>query len=170
MLLSLCRCQLRHIHHASKNIVTSILGGRWCHGIWWISWSPTRNWISLQLWRCVMWRSGRLLTNWEQLRWIKDWIIQWRRHIYHWWWQLIYLWVTVLTIKELFITRGCSLPNLIISCSTFVATTNTLWTWKDECNMSLWWCCVPVIFCCWWPTKGESKRFRATVSLVFMFK
>ena len=27
----------------------------------------------------------------------------------------------------------------------FLATTNTLWTWHDECNMSLWWCCVPVI-------------------------
>ena len=41
--------------------------------------------------------------------------------------------------------RSRSLPTLIVPCSTFVVTTNTLWTWHDECNMSLWWRCVPVI-------------------------
>ena len=33
--------------------------------------------------RSVLWRSGRLLTNQGQLIWINDWIIQWRRNIYH---------------------------------------------------------------------------------------
>ena len=41
--------------------------------------------------------------------------------------------------------RSRSLPTLIVPCSTFVATTNTLWMWNDERNMDLWWCCVPVI-------------------------
>ena len=53
--------------------------------------------------------------------------------------------VNLFAVKSLVITRICSLPTLIVPCSTFVATTNTLWTWHDECNMSLWWCCVPVI-------------------------
>ena len=96
--------------------------------------------------RSVLWRSGWLLTNRGQLRWIDDWIIQWRRHSYHQWWQLIDIWVTVLVIKSTVITRNHLLPNLIFPCSTFVATNNTLWTWYDEFNMSLWWCCVPVIF------------------------
>ena len=95
--------------------------------------------------RSVLWRAGWLFTNREHLRWIDDWIIQWRRHMYHWWWQVIALRVNVLAIKALVITRSRSLPTLIVPCSTFVATTNTLWTWHDECNMSLWWCCVPVI-------------------------
>ena len=42
---------------------------------------------------------------------------------------------TVLVIKEPFITRSCSLPTLIVPCSTFVVTTNTLWMWHDECNI-----------------------------------
>ena len=37
------------------------------------------------------------------------------------------------------------MPTLIFPCSTFVATTNTLWMWHDECNMSLWCYCVTVI-------------------------
>ena len=41
--------------------------------------------------------------------------------------------------------RNRSLPTLLVPCSTFVATNNTLCTWHDECNMSFWWCCVPVI-------------------------
>ena len=46
--------------------------------------------------RSVMWRAGWLLTNQGLLRRINDWIIQWRRYRYHWWWKLISLWVTVL--------------------------------------------------------------------------
>ena len=199
MLLSLCRCKLRHINHIFINIVTSILGGRWWHGILRIRWSPTRYWRSLLLWHCVLWRAGLLLTNWGhlgwvnywivpcgrhryhqlwqlisicvavlaikapgitgsvlwrsgwllknwgQLRWIDDWIIQWRRHMYHWWWKFINIWVNALVIKGLVITSTCLLPIPIVPCSNFVATTNTLWTWNDECNMGLWWCCVPVI-------------------------
>ena len=38
------------------------------------------------------------------------------------------------------------LATLIVTYSAFVDTNNTLWTWHDECNMSLWWCCVPVAF------------------------
>ena len=95
--------QLRHINHAFINIATSILGGRRWHGIWRIRWSPTRYWRSLQIMRCIMWRSGWLLTNRGQLRWIDNWIIQWRRHRYHLWWQIIDLLVTVLAIKALFI-------------------------------------------------------------------
>ena len=197
MLLSLCRCQLRHINHAYINIATSI-GRRW-HGIWRIGWSPTRYWRILWLWRCILWRYGWLLTNRGQLMWINDWIIQWMSHMYHQWWQLIALWVTFLaikapvimrsvlciygllltnqgqlrwiddwiiqrrshryhrwwqlvaiwvtflSIKEPVITRIRLLPTLIVPCSTFVTTTNNLWSWYYECNMSLWWCCVPVI-------------------------
>ena len=105
MLLSLCWCQIRHIHHASINITTSILGGRSWHGIWGIRWSPTMYWRSLQIWCCVWWRSGWLLKNRGHLRWINYWIIQWRRHSYHQWWQLIALWVTLLAIKVPVITR-----------------------------------------------------------------
>ena len=130
-MLSLCRCQLRHIHHASINIATSVLGGRWCYGILRIIWSPTRYWKSLWLWRCVLWRSVWLLTNRGQMRWINNWIIQWRRHRYHQWWKLISLWVTFLPIKAPFITS--------------LGTTNTFLTWHDECDMSMWWCCVHVI-------------------------
>ena len=93
----------------------------------------------------VLWRVGWLLTNRGQLRWINIWIIQRRRHKYHQWWQLVAIWVTVIAIKSPVITRSFSLPTLIVPCSTFVETTNTLWTWHDEYNMSLWWCCVPVI-------------------------
>ena len=53
--------------------------------------------------------------------------------------------MTVLSIKEPVITRSRSLHILIFPGSTFLATTKTLWTWHDECNMSLWWCCVPII-------------------------
>ena len=38
-----------------------------------------------------------------------------------------------------------SLPTLIVTCYTFLATTNHLWTRHDEYNMSLWWCYVPYI-------------------------
>ena len=199
--MSLCRSQLRHINHAFINIATSILGGWRCNGIWRIRWNPIRYWRILRLMRCVMWRSGWLLTergnlrcindwiikctrhryhrwwqiiaiwvtvlaikapvitrsvlrrsgwllmNWGQLRSIDDWIIQRRRHIYHRWWQLVALWVTILAIKSPVITSSCSLPTPIVPCSTFVETTNTLWTWHGECNMSLWWFCVPVILC-----------------------
>ena len=37
------------------------------------------------------------------------------------------------------------MPNLIVPCYNFVGTTNNLWNWHDAYNMSLWWCCVPVI-------------------------
>ena len=37
------------------------------------------------------------------------------------------------------------LPTLIVLYSTFVTTSNTLEIKYDECNMSLLWCCVPVI-------------------------
>ena len=47
-----------------------------------------------------------MLTNRGQLRWINDWIVQWRMHRYHQWWQLIAIWVTFLAIKELVITRS----------------------------------------------------------------
>ena len=95
--------------------------------------------------RSVMWRARWLLMNRGQLRWIDDLIIQCSRHRYHRWWKIIALWVTFLAIKSPVITRSCSLPTLIVPCSTFVATANNLWKWHDECNMSLWWCCVPVI-------------------------
>ena len=51
-----------------------------------------------------------------------------------------------IAIKEPVITRSRSLPTLIVLCYTFVATTNTLETWHNECNMSMWLCYVPVIF------------------------
>ena len=129
--MSLCRCQLRHIHCASINIVTSVLGGRRWHSIWRISWSLTRYWRSLLLWRCVLWRSGWLLTNWGQLGWINDLVIQCRRYMYHQWWQHIAILVTFLAIKSTVITS--------------VVTINTLWKWHDECNMSFCWCCMNVI-------------------------
>ena len=131
MLLSLLRCQFRHIHHASINIVTSIIGGRQWHDIWQISWNPTMHRIILWLWRCVLWRDGWLLTNRGQLRMINEWIIQRRRHRYHQCWILTALWGDFLAIKALVIT--------------IVATINTLWTWHDECEMSMWWCCVHII-------------------------
>ena len=106
MLLSLFHFQLRHINHASINIATSNICGRRWHGIWRIRWSPTGYWRSLQLMRCVMWRAGWLLKNQGQLSWINDWIIPWRKHRYHRWWQLISLLVTVLAIKAPFTTRS----------------------------------------------------------------
>ena len=145
MLLLLFRCQLRNIHHAYVNIVTPIVGGwRW-HGIWWIRWSPNRYWIWLRLWCCVLWRYVWLLTNRGKLIRINDWIIQRRRHRYHRKWQLIDIWVNLLAIKAPVIARSCALPNPSVTCSTFVATINTLWTRHDKCNTILWWCCVPVI-------------------------
>ena len=130
----LCQCQFRHIHHVSINIATSILGGRRWNGILRIIWSPTRYWRSLWIWSCVLWRSAWLLKNRGKLKWINDQIIQWMRHRYHQRWKLIALWVTVLAIKAPVITS--------------VATTNSLWTWHDEYNMSLCWCCVHVILFC----------------------
>ena len=94
--------------------------------------------------RSVLWKSGWLMTNWGNLRWIYDWIIKWRMQRYHQWWQHVALWVTILAIKAPVITRSCLLHTLIVPCSTFLATTNTLWTWHDECSMRFWWCCVPV--------------------------
>ena len=96
--------------------------------------------------RSVLWRSGWILTNGGQMRWIDDWIIQWRRHRYHQWWRLVSILVTVLAIKAPVIARSRSLSTPISPCSTIVATTNNFCTWHDECNISLWWCCVPVIF------------------------
>ena len=85
------------------------------------------------------------MTNWGQLRWINDWIIQWRRHRYYRWWQLIVLWATSLAFKAPVITRSRSFPTLVVPCSTFLAATNTHWTLHDKCNMSFEWCCVTVI-------------------------
>ena len=99
-------CQLRHINHASMNIVNSIIGGQWWHSIWQIRWSPTRYWRSLKLMCCVMWRSVWLLANQGKLSWINDWIIQWKRHSYQRWWKIIDLWVTVLAIKAPVITSS----------------------------------------------------------------
>ena len=93
----------------------------------------------------VLWRSGWPLTNRGYMRWIDDWIIKWRRHRYHRWWQLVAILMTVLEIKAPVIMSSCLLPTLIVPCSTLVATTNTLLKWHGECNMILWWCCVPVI-------------------------
>ena len=93
----------------------------------------------------VLWRAVWLLMNQGQLRRIDDWNIQWRRHMYHRWWQFVDIWVKVVAIKPLVITRSCLLPALIVPCFTVVVTINSLWTWHDECNMSLWWCCVTVI-------------------------
>ena len=133
-----------------------------CINNWIIQWrrhSYHQWWKLIDLWvtalaikapvitRIFLWRSGWLLTNRGQLRCIDDWIIQWRRHRYHWWWQLVAIWVTFLVIKATFITRYSLLPTLIVPCSAFVATTNTLWMWHDEFNMTLWWCCVhPILF------------------------
>ena len=108
--------------------------------------------------RSALWRAGLLLTNPWHMRWIDDWIIKWRRNRYHWWWQLFALWVTVFEIGSPIIMRSLSLPTLIFPCSTFVATTNTLWTWHDECNMSLWWFCVP-IFCFFMAIKRWEPNF-----------
>ena len=69
--------------------------------------------------RSFLWRTGWLLKNRRQLRWIDDWIIQWIRKKYHQWWQLIALLVTSLLIGSPVIMR-------IVPCSIFVATTNTL--------------------------------------------
>ena len=93
----------------------------------------------------VLWRAGWPLTHWGQLWWIDDWNIQFRKRMYHCWWQIISLLVTSLANKVPAKMRSRSLPTLIVPCSTFVATTSTLWMWYDECNMSLWWCCVPVV-------------------------
>ena len=106
MMLSLCRCQLRHINYASINIVTSVIGGRRWHGIWQIRWSPISYWRSLQLMCCVLWRSVWLLIDRGQLRWVNYWIIRWRRHRYHRWWQIISLLVSSLAVKAPFITRN----------------------------------------------------------------
>ena len=114
-------------------------------------WQITSLWVNFLaikepvITRSVLWRSGWLLTNRGQLMWIYDWIIQWMRHRYHRWQQLIAIWVTVLAIKTPVITMSHSLPNLIVTFPTFVATTNTLWTWHNQCNMSLWCYCLPVI-------------------------
>ena len=141
---------------------------------------------------------------------INDWIIQWRRHRYHQWWQLISIWVTFLAIKAPVITRSfCEdlddgwrtkdswyglMTELLHGGETYItgndnsflfgwhslrlkhwlsqgvvrclprfftvpllrATTNTLETWYDECNMSFWWCCVPVVFF----VNGHQKLLR----------
>ena len=79
-----------------------------------------------------LWRAAWVLTNGGQLMWINYWIIQCRRRRYHHWCKIISIWVTVLSIKAQVITN--------------VATTNTLWTWHDECNMSMWWYFVHIFF------------------------
>ena len=60
-----------------------------------------------------MWRAVWMFTNRGQLRWIDDWIIQWRGHRYQRWWKFVALWFTALAIKAPFITRIRSLPTLI---------------------------------------------------------
>ena len=113
-------------------------------------WQIIALWVSLLsikapvITRSVLWISGSLLTDWGHLRWIDNWIIQWRRQSYQGWWKLVDLWVTVLAIKAPVITRINSLI-FFVPCSIFVVTNNTLWKWHDECNMCLWRCCVPVI-------------------------
>ena len=223
MLFLLFRYQPRHINHTSIHISTSILGGQWWHGIWRIRWSPTRYWRSLRLWHCIMlrfrwlltnwgeirwitdwviawrmhmyhrwwqliailvtvlaikapvitrsfmWRDGWILTNWGQLRCIDDWIIQWRRHMYHRRWQIISIWVTFLEIKALIITRSFFVPTLIVTCSTFVVTTNDLCTWHDECNMSLWWSCVTVILFVDGQKRWEPMFWRDNCSHVWVY-
>ena len=119
--------------------------------------------------RSVLWRSGLLITNRGQLRWIDDWIIQWRRNRYHRRLQLLTLWVTVVAIKALVITRGRSLPTLIVPCSTFFG------DWQYPLEV-VWWMqyeflvvlCACYIFC-WCPTKGESQIFFATTVVMFDF-
>ena len=59
--------------------------------------------------------------------------------------QLVSLWVNLLVIKAQFIMMIRLFPTLIVTCFTFVVTTNTLWTWHDEYSMSMWLCCVHVI-------------------------
>ena len=100
IMLLFCRCQLRHIHHAYINIAIFDLCWRRWHGIGWISWSPTRYGRSLWLWIFILWKACWLLMNRGQLRWINDWIIQWRRYRYHHWWKPIALWLTLLEIKH----------------------------------------------------------------------
>ena len=146
MLLSLWWCQIIHIHYASINIATSVLGGRRWHGIWPIIWSPTRYRRSLWLWHCFMRRSGCLLTNLEQLMWINYWIIKLRSNRHHHRLKAISLLLSVLAIKEPVITS--------------VATTNTLCMWHNECDMSMWWCCVHVI-----KLLMANKRWEPTFSL-----
>ena len=173
MLLLLCWFQLRHINHTSIIIATSILGGRQWHDILRIRWSLNSYLRSMLLWRCALWRAGWILTklvhlrwvndwivqwrrhryhrwwkliailvtfldnkspiikssvlwragwllmNWVQLRWIDGWIIQWIRHRYYWWWQLIAIWLNFLSFGAPVIMRGRSFPILIFPCSTF---------------------------------------------------
>ena len=143
--------------------------GRWWHDIWRVRWSLTRYWRSLRLWRCVLWISGWLWTNREQIRWIDDWIIQWRRHSYHWWWQFISLWVTVLVIKASVITRIRLFHTLIVPCSTFFG------DYQDPLDVALWLRYEFVVvfydcyFCCWWTAKGKSQLFGAATPFVFDF-
>ena len=77
--------------------------------------------------RSVLWRSGWLLIDRGQLRWIGEWIIQWRRHRYHRWWQLVVLWVNVLDIGAPVIMRSRSLPTLIVTCSNFCGNDQHPW-------------------------------------------
>ena len=101
---------------------------RWIND-WIIQWRRKRyhrQWELIPIWvtvlaikapvitRSVLWRSGWLLTNRGQLRWIDNWIIQWRRHRYHQWWKLFALLVTVLANKAPVITRILLLPTLIV--------------------------------------------------------
>ena len=150
--------------------------------IQWSSHSYNRLWQLIALWLnflaikasditgIVLWRSGWMLKNRGQMRWIHDWIIQWKSHRYHRWLQLVALWVTVLAIKAPVITRSHSLPTLIVPCHSFVATTNTHWMWHNELNMSLWWCCVPVILFVDGHQKFRFIIFFATTAVVFEFQ
>ena len=117
-----------------------------------------------------LWRSGWLLTNQGQLSWIDDWIIKWRRNRYYRWWKLIALWMNVLAIKAPVIMRSPSLPTLIVPCSTFVETINTLWKWHDEWNMILWWRCVPVLLFVDIQKKLRASFFGATTAVMFKFQ
>ena len=51
-----------------------------------------------------------------------------------------------------------SLSTLIVSCSAFLVTNNTLWVWHYKCNMSLWCCSLPFILFI-----DDQKRLRANV-------
>ena len=111
--------------------------------IQWISHRYHRWWQLIALWVSVLdikalvitwsvlWRAGLLLMNRGQLMCIDYWIFQWSRHRYQRWWQLVALWVNFLDNKSPFIMRIPPFPTLIVPCSTFVATINTLWTWHD---------------------------------------
>ena len=119
--------------------------------------------------RSFLWRAEWLLTNRGHLRCIGDWIIQWRKHRYHQWWQLVAILVTSLAIKAPLITRSRLLPTLIVTCSTF-------WLLPIPFGrgmMNAIWVCggvVCLLFFCWCPSKVERQLFGATTAVMFEFQ